>query len=285
MIRKSTVSALAMSSSTTTISTSKATSSNNKPLIIFCHGSGDTGNGVKSWIESLIPSQEIYNQYDWIYPNAKPIPYTLNGGMITSVWYDRSSQGFDPKYPEQTNTVEQSTSQLLNLINDEIQLRGRNPNTIIIGGFSMGGAIAYQTAIRYQYNQWKKQRQQESEEGKTCRQESTQSQSLGGVFGLSCYLNNDSKVWTLIDEMKKDEESTTSSLQFPPMYVAHGDADDFILPTWGQSTFERFKETGLLSSDNTNSRYSLFELVPNLHHEMNTYEIIQMLNFMKYNNS
>ena len=58
-----------------------ATPSPAKPLIIFCHGSGDTGYGVQTWIESLLPAT-IYEQYDWLYPTAKPIPYTLNGGHI-----------------------------------------------------------------------------------------------------------------------------------------------------------------------------------------------------------
>ncbi|CAB9523835.1 expressed unknown protein (Partial), partial [Seminavis robusta] len=55
-----------------------------KPLIIFCHGSGDTGAGAQAWIESLVPPQ-VYRQWDWIFPTAQPIPYKLNGGMVTSV--------------------------------------------------------------------------------------------------------------------------------------------------------------------------------------------------------
>ena len=293
--------AAAMSTSTTT-STTKA----KKPLILFCHGSGDTGYGAQSWIESLLP-KSVYEQYDWLYPSAKPIPYTLNGGMVTSVWYDRDAHGFHPKYPEQTQTVEESTQLLLDIIHTEIEDKGRTPNSILLGGFSMGGAIAYQTGIRYHYNLWKEslqqiQQEKEGQEGNEKCQSNTynyEDKRLGGIFGLSCYLNYDSKVWSLLDEMttkqSKDSSMSTlssSSVSFPPMYMAHGTIDDFILPTWGQTTYETFQEKlhdlhaaythedehGDNSTTDSNMKI-LLELLPNLHHEMNTYELVQVLNY------
>jgi hypothetical protein len=99
------------SASTTTTSTlSSSTNPTQKRLIIFCHGSGDTGPGVQAWIESLVPSHSVFQEWDWIFPSATPIPYSLNGDTLSSVWYDRMG-GFDPTFPEHTASVEQSTHQ------------------------------------------------------------------------------------------------------------------------------------------------------------------------------
>ena len=224
-----------------------ATSNNQqrRPLIIFCHGSGDTGAGAQAWIQSLIPISE-YEQWDWLFPSAKPIPYQLNGGITTSVWYDRAD-GFDPTFPEQTLTVEASTDRLLSLIDEQIQ-HHRSPNEIFIGGFSMGGAIAYQAAARYH-----------------ARTE-VNFESLGAVFGLSCYLNNDSKVWNILQE-----QDTTK--RWPPTYIAHGASDDFISPEWGKATYERLVEAGVQQAS--------FQLVSRMHHEMIHQEIADLLSSLK----
>ena len=229
--------------STTTAAASKT--SEKKPLIIFCHGSGDTGPGVQAWIESLVPPQEYHN-WDWLFPSAKPIPYQLNGCMVTSVWYDRVG-GFAPTFPEQTASAEQSTMQLMNLIEEQIAKEGRSPSEIILGGFSMGGAISYQTAARWHAS------------GKG---------SLGAVFGLSCYLNHDSKVWDLL----KENPQAATAKAWPPTFIAHGAMDDFILPEWGQGTYKKFQELGIPVN---------FKLVPYAHHEMTPGEIGELLQFLK----
>lgn len=211
-----------------------------KPIIIFCHGSGDTGAGAQAWVQSLIPTS-IYNEWQWIFPTAKPIPYQLSGGQISSVWYDRTG-GFAPSFPEMTETVEQSTTQLLGIIEKELE-KGRLPREIVIGGFSMGGNIAYQTAAR------------------------CVNQPLGAVFGLSCYLNHDSRAWSLLEEQQNI---------WPPMFCAHGAADDFILPAWGQDTYN-----GLVQKAGIQSGESKFVLLPGVQHEMVPSEMNQLLSFLK----
>jgi predicted esterase len=213
-----------------------------KPLIIFCHGSGDTGQGARAWIEHLVPPSE-FSKWDWIFPTAEPIPYQLNGGVVTSVWYDRMG-GFAPTFPEQTASVERSTDRLLKIIEEET--KKRDPSRIVIGGFSMGGAIAYQTATR-----WHAQKD---------------AASLGGVFGLSCYLNQDSKVWSIFEGNKPTN--------WPPTFIAHGGSDDFILPEWGQATYERMVEMGLPAE---------FSIVPGVYHDMVPGEIAELLEFLKKN--
>ena len=216
--------------------------SRSKPLIVFCHGSGDTGPGVQAWLESLVPDSEL-QQWEWIFPSAEPIPYQLNGGLVSSIWYDRVG-GFEPFYPEQTVSVERSTDRLLALLDEQVRNKGRDPRKMIIAGFSMGGAIAYQTAARWHAR--------------------PNAVPLGGVGGLSCYLNDDSKVWKVLEE--------TQQISWPSTYIAHGADDDFILPEWGRTTFERLVKAGVPAS---------FRLVPNTHHEMVQDEMAEFLRFMK----
>ena len=222
---------------------SGTTSTDCKPLVIFCHGSGDTGPGAQAWVESLVPSKAM-EQWDWLFPTAEPIPYQLSGGMVSSVWYDRIG-GFAPTFPEQTATVERSTDQLLALIEEQIQQGQRCPSSIAIGGFSMGGAIALQTAAR-----WHAQ---------------SPDRPLGAVFGLSCYLNNDSKVWSLLKD-------TLTAKKWPPTFIAHGEMDDFILPKWGQATWERLEQSGVPMT---------FHLVPHAYHEMVESEMANLLDFLQ----
>jgi len=229
----------------TATSTTTATKMPNlKPLIVFCHGSGDTGSGVQAWVESLVP-QAVMNQFDWSFPTAKPIPYALSGGAISSVWYDRIG-GFDPSFPEHTASVEASCDKLLALLDDEVAKDGRDSRQIVVGGFSMGGAIAYQTAARWHATR------------------GVHGKPLGAVFALSSYLCHDSKVWSLLQQ--------DTMPNWPPTFVAHGADDDFILPTWGQETYDRFVGMGA-----PNSKY---QLVPHTHHEMVGPEMAQLIEFL-----
>ena len=223
-------------------------SSSNKPLVIFCHGSGDTGAGVAAWVQSLMPAA-IYNQFRWTFPTARPIPYQLAGGAVSSVWYDRQG-GFDPSYPEVTNTVEASVHQLVQVIKQELQnnpqLSARN---IVIGGFSMGGNIAYQTAARW-------------------HADATTTTPLGAVFGLSCYLNHDSRAWSMMQQQQQAKS-------WPPTFVAHGAADDFILPAWGHDTYQRLVQTTGLAKNKSH-----FALYPDVQHEMVPREMADLVQFL-----
>lgn len=223
-----------------------------KPLIVFLHGSGDTGAGAEAWIQSLVPPQ-IYREYDWIFPTANPIPYNLSGGMVSSVWYNRVG-GFAPTYPEQTATVEASTDRILKIIRDEVETNGRDPSSIVLGGFSMGGAMVYQTAVRWQA---------------ACASESgAVGHSLGGLFALSCYLNDDSKVWSLLQE--NPEVINT----WPPTFVAHGDSDDFILPQWNMATVKRFKKLETWAP-------IFYQSYSDVRHEMTAQELAEVLAFVE----
>jgi len=241
---------------------SMSTKAATKPLIIFCHGSGDTGSGAQAYVQSLIPNEE-YEKWDWEFPTATPIPYTIYGGRIESIWYDRV-RGFAPQYNEQTASVEASTDRLLAIIDKQVQQNHRSSKNIIIGGFSMGGAIALQTAVRYHARNNDNQQQQSTTTTTNTNAESAAVNSLGAVFGLSCYLTDDSKVWKILQE-------TNTAKNWPSTFIAHGGSDNFILPKWGKSTYERLVETGIPAT---------FQMKPNTSHEMVHTEIAQLLGFL-----
>ena len=228
-------------------------SSVSKPLVIFCHGSGDTGAGAQAWIEHLVPQHSVLQTMDWVFPSATPRPYSLNGGITTSVWFDRIG-GFAPTFPEQTESIEESCNQLLELIQNRLEEDPTlHPSQIALAGFSMGGAMALQTTARWQaYHA--------AEKG-----------SLGAVVGMSCYLNNDSHVWDLLS-LPSSDKSEASASNWPPVWMAHGELDDFVLPEWGHATYTRLQASGVVNAS--------FRQVPYTHHDMTPTEIAEVIQFI-----
>jgi phospholipase/carboxylesterase len=215
-----------------------ATTAAVRPTVIFLHGSGDTGRGVEGWLRSLAPPDALA-PFDWEFPTAEPIPYALAGGQVSSVWYDRVG-GFEPHHPEQTESVESSASRILALIDAAVK-RGVPPSKIAVGGFSMGGNLAYQTAARYH---------------------AAGLPPLGAVVGLSCYSASDSRAHALLKG---------TGDRWPETYVAHGSGDDFILPAWGSATYEALRAAGVDAS------FRHFSGA----HEMTAPEIADVLAFLR----
>ena len=198
-------------------------------VVIFCHGSGDTAAGAQAWVQS-VGVRSALAQFDWDYPGARPIPYTLNRGAVSSVWYDRVG-GFEPSYPEHTETIEASVSALTRAIEGHIA-RGVPAARIALGGFSMGGAMAVQTAARW-------------------HADSTR-EPLGAVFCLSSYLSDNSAAFAMTE---------ASGALWPQVHFSHGADDDFILPAWGERTAERLRAAGVDATFKTHAKCR-HELVP-----------------------
>lgn len=216
-----------------------------KPVVIWLHGSGDTGAGASEWVRSLAPEGDLA-AFDWQFPDAEAIPYSLSGGAVSSVWYDRVG-GFEPRFPEQTASVERSAARVLAAIDAAVE-RGVPPARIAVGGFSMGGNLAYQVAARY-------------------HAAAGGGPGLGAVFCLSGYAADDSKLW-------KDGRllARAAVARWPPVFVAHGAADDFIRHEWGRATFDRLARAGVDAS---------FRLVPGVQHQMHPAEIAELLAFLR----
>jgi phospholipase/carboxylesterase len=198
----------AMASSYCIGAANSCTASSAAGAVIFLHGSGDTGPGFQRWVGRLPFVQNLVASGVSIqFPSAQPRPYRLFGGTTMSVWYDRLAM--EPSAPEHTESVQESCAQLEALL-DKIVASGTPPGKILIGGFSMGGAIAIQTALRSKHE-------------------------LGGVFAMSSYLCDDARIYKGL---------TASSTPKPPIWMAHGGADTFVSPEWGKMTAEKLTMSG-----------------------------------------
>ena len=106
--------------------------------LIFLHGSGDTGEGVRAWLSQLGFVAECERAGLSVEtPSATPRPYKLAGGRVMSVWYDRN--GLLPTAEEHLASVEASCAELENIVS-KLVVSGTPAERIVIGGFSMGGA-------------------------------------------------------------------------------------------------------------------------------------------------
>ncbi|CAK9090526.1 Lysophospholipase-like protein 1 [Durusdinium trenchii] len=117
----------------------------------------------------------------------------------------------------------------------EVEAAGVPPKRIVIGGFSMGGGIALQLALRHP-------------------------EAIAGAFvPLSSFMCDDAAVY---------ERLQTPELTKVPILMMHGEAglprsesnaDRFIRPQWGRQTAERLKSLGVATE---------FVEIPGLRHEM-----------------
>nr|WCC58208.1 carboxylesterase [Pharsalia antennata] len=172
--------------------------------VIFLHGSGDTGQGLLNWIKFLIGDFSLPH-INFYFPTAPLRSYTPLQGELSNVWFDRYD--ITPDVPEHKETLESIGSEMKILINKIVE-SGVSLNRIVIGGFSMGGALALHTA--YHFNP-----------------------GLAGVFTLSSFLNNNSAVFS---EPKALET---------PLYMCHGDRDTLVPISWGQKTHKDLTKTGI----------------------------------------
>lgn len=161
--------------------------------IIFLHGLGDTGHG---W-SSVFADEIRHDHIKYICPHARSRSVTLNMGMHMPAWYNL--YGLTPDAQEDEDGINESTSILHSMIDAEIRA-GIPSERIIIGGFSMGGALALYAGLTYD-------------------------KPLGGIIGLSSFL---------IQRTKVPGNHTIN--KHIPIFMGHG-GQDFLVPlTFGQMT-------------------------------------------------
>ncbi|XP_066451179.1 lysophospholipase-like protein 1 [Eleutherodactylus coqui] len=179
--------------------------------VIFLHGSGDTGPGIKSWVREILKKDLAFGHIRVIFPTAPARPYTPMMGGISNVWFDRYKISMDS--PEHLGSITPMCHVLADLIKEEVA-SGVAKNRILLGGFSMGGAMAMHLAYRYH-------------------------RDVAGVFALSSFLNDNSVVY-------KELEGTRQGL--PELFQCHGQADELVFHQWGEKTCTRLKGLGVTSS-------------------------------------
>lgn len=170
--------------------------------IIWLHGLGADGSDFVPIAQEL--SLPINVRY--VFPHAPVMPVTINGGYVMSAWYDIFDNDIAGNQDEAG--IRMSAAQLDALVAHE-QSRGVAVHRIVLAGFSQGGAIALQAALRYP-------------------------KKLAGVLALSTYLPLAEKL---------DAEKTACNLALP-IFMAHGVADTVIPLTAASSSRNKLELEG-----------------------------------------
>ena len=126
--------------------------------VIWLHGLGADGTDFVPLVPELQLPDNVAPRF--IFPNAPVRPVTINNGLSMRAWYDVYSR--DARDREDAASIRASAAALHGLIDRECAA-GISARRIVLAGFSQGGAIALQAALRYP-------------------------QPLAGVLALSTYL-------------------------------------------------------------------------------------------------
>lgn len=169
--------------------------------IIWLHGLGADGHDFVPIAEELGLPQVRY-----IFPHAPVRPISLNNGYPMRGWYDIFGLGLDSRQDEAG--IRAMQTEIDTLIQDEIT-RGIAAERIVLAGFSQGGAMALQTALRYPHR-------------------------LAGVLALSTYLP--------IKQALAGEKHAAN--QATPIFMAHGIDDSVILPATAAMSRNVLRENG-----------------------------------------
>jgi phospholipase/carboxylesterase len=156
-----------------------------KAAVIWLHGLGADGHDF----EPVVPELGLAMPVRFVFPHAPVRPVTINAGMRMRAWYDIFQLGGGP---EDEAGVRASQRLLEDLMAREKD-RGIAPARIVLAGFSQGGAVVLQTALRYP-------------------------ERLAGILALSTYLPLASTVASERGQANRDV----------PIFMAHGRFDDII---------------------------------------------------------
>ncbi|HEY8251067.1 MAG TPA: alpha/beta fold hydrolase [Burkholderiales bacterium] len=148
--------------------------------VIWLHGLGADGHDF----EPIVPELRLPKPVRFVFPHAPVRPVTINQGMRMRAWYDIFQFGGGP---EDEAGIRASQKLVEKLIEAE---KGKK---IVLAGFSQGGAIVLQAALRHP-------------------------ERLAGVLALSTYL-------PLAATLEKERSEANQDL---PIFMAHGQLDDII---------------------------------------------------------
>jgi phospholipase/carboxylesterase len=155
--------------------------------VIWLHGLGADGHDFEPIVPELRLPESLRVRF--VFPHAPVRPVTLNMGMRMRAWYDIFQLGGGA---EDDAGIRASQKAIEGLIAEE-KKKGIAPGRIVLAGFSQGGAIALQTALRH-------------------------AERLAGVLALSTYL-------PLAATLKGEMNAANRDV---PIFMAHGAYDDII---------------------------------------------------------
>jgi phospholipase/carboxylesterase len=162
--------------------------------VIWLHGLGADGHDF----EAIVPELRLAKPVRFVFPHAPIQPVTINNGMRMRAWYDIFQFGGGR---EDDQGIRASQKLLEKLI------EAQPTEKVILAGFSQGGAIVLQTALRYP-------------------------KKLAGVMALSTYL-------PLAGTLAAERSSANAQI---PIFMAHGQYDDIIPIRRAQDSMDVLKQ-------------------------------------------
>jgi phospholipase/carboxylesterase len=172
--------------------------------VIWLHGLGADGHDFVPIVEELRLPPTMAVRF--IFPHARPRPVTINNGFVMRAWYDITGLGPDRK--EDDAGIRESAAVVRGYIEQE-NAKGVASERIVIAGFSQGGAIALQAALRHP-------------------------QRLAGVMALSTYL-------PLRDTVAAE---ATLANRDVPILMCHGLRDQMVPATLGKASRDLLQSLG-----------------------------------------
>jgi phospholipase/carboxylesterase len=172
--------------------------------VIWLHGLGADGHDFEPIVDELDFSNKRRTRF--IFPHAPARPVTLNNGYVMPAWYDIVA--IDGRAPDDEEGIRTSQQHVIDLIRNENAI-GVESSQIVLAGFSQGGAVVLQTALRYE-------------------------SPLAGLLALSTYL----PLGASLQEEARDENKHI------PIMMAHGEYDPVVPIQLAQQSKQRLFEAG-----------------------------------------
>jgi len=171
--------------------------------VIWLHGLGADGHDFEPIVPELRLPASLPIRF--IFPHAPVRPVTINNGMRMRAWYDILQFGGGKEDEDGIRASQKSVEAMI----EAERKKGISAGRIVLAGFSQGGAIVLQAALRH-------------------------AEPLAGVLALSTYLP---LATTLKAELSEANRAT-------PIFMAHGAYDDIIPLRRAEQSMELLKQAG-----------------------------------------
>ena len=177
------------------------TGSSPRAAVIWLHGLGADGHDFEPIVPELgMPAAPAVR---FVFPHAPLQPVTINGGAVMRAWYDVTGEG-----RQDGAGVRASQARVDALVARE-RARGIAARSIVLAGFSQGGAMALQAGLRHP-------------------------ERLAGIVALSAYLPLPESVADEVSQANRDV----------PIFMAHGTQDPVIPLSWATRSRDRLNALG-----------------------------------------
>jgi len=170
--------------------------------VIWLHGLGADGHDFEPIVPELRLPESLSLRF--VFPHAPVRPVTINNGIAMRAWYDIVS--LDRGGPVDEAGITDSSAILDALIDREEQ-RGISAKRIVVAGFSQGGAIAINTALR-------------------------STRRLAGLMALSS--------WLALPGVLEGDTLDNSM----PVFIGHGQFDPMVPLQYGRMSADKLIEAG-----------------------------------------